>query len=96
MGLLKVETWDGSKSKGRKKKKKKKKKDEVVEETGCWIKFSFGICMPSSRSKVNSSMTGTTISFDNLLLSLFFFFGKFLSSCINFKDGVVLFLGNKC
>ncbi|PRQ47525.1 hypothetical protein RchiOBHm_Chr2g0100621 [Rosa chinensis] len=60
MGLLKVETWDGSKSKGR---KKKKKKDEAVEETGCWIKFSFGICMPSSRSKVDSTMTGTTISF---------------------------------
>ncbi|KAM5581468.1 serine/threonine-protein kinase PBL34-like [Rosa sericea] len=58
MGLLKVETWDGSKSKGR-----KKKKDEAVGETGCWVKFSFGICMPSSRSKVDSTMTGTTISF---------------------------------
>lgn len=66
---------------------RKKKNDEAVEETGCWIKFSFGICMPSSRSKVDSTMTGTTISFGNLLLSLFFFFGKFLSSCINFKDG---------
>ncbi|KAH0973747.1 hypothetical protein GBA52_025903 [Prunus armeniaca] len=60
MGLVlndsKVKTWDGSKSKG------KKKKDEAVEETGCWVKFSFGTCMPS-RSKVDSAMTGTTISF---------------------------------
>ena len=65
MGLLKVETWDGSKSRGR------KKKDEAVEETGCWVKFSFGTCMPSSRSKVDSTMTGTTMSFGNLLQSLF-------------------------
>lgn len=87
MGLVlndsKVKTWDGSKSKG------KKKKDEAVEETGCWVKFSFGTCMPS-RSKVDSAMTGTTISFGNSLLS-FFFFGKFLSSNINFEMGIDFF-----
>ncbi|KAM1006257.1 hypothetical protein ACFX11_003100 [Malus domestica] len=58
MGLVlnpsKVESWGkSSKSKGR------KKKDEAVEEHGCWVKLRFGTCMPS-RSKVNSSITGTS------------------------------------
>lgn len=57
MGLaddgLKVESWDVEKSKGR-----KKKDDDVVEETGCWIKLRFiGSCI-SSRSKVDNSISG--------------------------------------
>ncbi|KAB2613922.1 receptor-like protein kinase [Pyrus ussuriensis x Pyrus communis] len=61
MGLVlnpsKVESLDkSSKSKGR------KKKDEAVEEPGCWVKLRFGTCMPS-RSKVNSSITGTSVSY---------------------------------
>lgn len=67
MGLVKVETWDASKS------KRRGKKDEVVEETRCWVKFSFGICMPSSRSKVDTTMTGTTISFGKCYCPCFYF-----------------------
>ncbi|KAF8390263.1 hypothetical protein HHK36_024788 [Tetracentron sinense] len=60
MGLgpetIQVETWDVGKSKGR------KKKDGAGEETGCWIKLRFiGSCI-SSRSKVDSSISGTTES----------------------------------
>ncbi|XP_059648892.1 serine/threonine-protein kinase PBL34-like [Cornus florida] len=59
MGLggdgVKVESWDVGKSKGG---KKKKKKDGAVEETGCWVKLRFiGSCI-SSRSKVDSSISG--------------------------------------
>ncbi|KAK7824970.1 putative serine/threonine-protein kinase pix7 [Quercus suber] len=60
----KVESWEVGKSKGVKKKKKK----EVVEakggvedeEIGCWVRLRFlGSCI-SSRSKVDSSISGTT------------------------------------
>ncbi|XP_077240431.1 serine/threonine-protein kinase PBL34-like isoform X2 [Tasmannia lanceolata] len=41
----------------------KKKKDGEVEETGCWIKFRFmGSCIPS-RSKVDSSISGTSTNY---------------------------------
>ena len=59
----KVKTWEVGKSKGVKKKKK-----EVVEgkggvedeEIGCWVRLRFvGSCI-SSRSKVDSSISGTT------------------------------------
>ncbi|KAF8408051.1 hypothetical protein HHK36_007192 [Tetracentron sinense] len=58
MGLgpdaIQVEDWDVGKSKGR------KKKDDATEETGCWIKFRvFGGCI-FSRSKVDSSTSGTS------------------------------------
>uniref|UniRef100_A0A5B7A2K6 non-specific serine/threonine protein kinase n=1 Tax=Davidia involucrata TaxID=16924 RepID=A0A5B7A2K6_DAVIN len=49
---VKVESWDVGKSKGR------KKKDGAVKETGCWSKWRFiGSCI-SSRSKVDSSISG--------------------------------------
>ncbi|KAL0385704.1 UNVERIFIED_CONTAM: putative serine/threonine-protein kinase PIX7 [Sesamum radiatum] len=57
MGLgddgLKVESWDVKKSKGR-----KKKDDKAVEETGCCIRLRFFGCCISSRSKVDSSISG--------------------------------------
>ncbi|RZC60737.1 hypothetical protein C5167_022485 [Papaver somniferum] len=62
------EVWDlGQKSKGGKKKKDEEVKvkanivDEVEEEegTGCWVKFRFMGCL-TSRSKVNSSISGTS------------------------------------
>lgn len=55
-------SWDLSKSKTRK--KKKKVEDEVEEEgeTGCWVKLRFiGSCI-SSRSKVDSSVSGSGTS----------------------------------
>ncbi|CAK9172205.1 unnamed protein product [Ilex paraguariensis] len=60
MGLsgdgLKVESWDVGKPKD--KKKKKKNKECAVKETGCCIKWRFiGSCI-SSRSKVDSSLSG--------------------------------------
>ncbi|KAI4328383.1 hypothetical protein L6164_020740 [Bauhinia variegata] len=57
-----VESWDVFKSKGR---KKKKKDDGIVEDegTGCWIRLRFiGSCI-SSRSKVDSSVSGTSTHF---------------------------------
>lgn len=59
----KVESWDVGKSKG----KKKKKKDGV--ETGCWIKLKFiGSCI-SSRSKVDSSISGISTHCGNSSLT---------------------------
>ncbi|KAK4479759.1 hypothetical protein RD792_015294 [Penstemon davidsonii] len=50
---LKMESWDVKKSKGQ-----RKKDEDDMEESGCWIKFKFmGSCM-SSRSKVDSSISG--------------------------------------
>ncbi|KAE9595589.1 putative protein kinase RLK-Pelle-RLCK-VIIa-2 family [Lupinus albus] len=62
-----VESWDVSKSKGMKKNKKKKKKESEVEivvkekeDTRCWVRLRlFGSCI-SSRSKVDSSTSGTS------------------------------------
>ncbi|CAL5419636.1 unnamed protein product [Camellia sinensis] len=58
MGLgaegVKGESWDVGKSKS----KNRKKKDGVEEETGCWVRLRFiGSCI-SSRSKVDSSVSG--------------------------------------
>lgn len=61
-----VESWDVCKSKGRK--KKKKNEDGIVEEeeTGCWVSLRFlGSCI-SSRSKVDSSVSGTSTHYGNL------------------------------
>ena len=60
-----VEPLDVCKTKG---KKKKKKEDGVVEEeeTGCWVRLRlFGSCI-SSRSKVDSSVSGTSTNCGNL------------------------------
>lgn len=62
---IKVETWDVSKS-GR------KKNDGAMEETGCWVHFTFRGCMPS-RSKVDNSMSGTSTSCCNFLRPYLFF-----------------------
>lgn len=49
-------SWNVDKSKG------KKKKDDEVEQTGCWVKLRFmGSCM-SSRSKVDTSNSGSGTS----------------------------------
>lgn len=43
--------------------KENKKKDDEVQETGCWIKFRFfGRCI-SSRSKVESSISGSSTQY---------------------------------
>lgn len=64
----KVESWDVCKSKGR----KKKKKDDVAVEgegTGCWVRLRFiGSCI-SSRSKVDSSISGTSTHYGKTLFS---------------------------
>lgn len=59
-------TWNVGKSKG------KKKKDGEVEETGCWVKLRFmGSCI-SSRSKVDTSNSGsgTSTQYGIILISL--------------------------
>lgn len=54
---MKVGSWNEGKSKG------KKKIDEEDEATGCWMKFRFmGSCM-SSRTKVDSSSSGTSTQY---------------------------------
>ena len=59
-----VEHLDVCKSKGGK--KKKKKESGIVEEeqeTGCWVRLRlFGSCI-SSRSKVDSSVSGTSTNY---------------------------------
>lgn len=56
-----VGAWDVEKSKGR------KKKDGEAEGTGCWIKFRFiGSCM-SSRSNVDSSISGSSTQYGIIL-----------------------------
>ncbi|KAH1031262.1 hypothetical protein J1N35_043436 [Gossypium stocksii] len=65
----KVKSWDTCKSKERKKKKNSEKEDlddeAAVEETGCWVKLRFiGSCI-SSRSKVDSSVSGTSTNYDS-------------------------------
>ncbi|XP_004297338.1 PREDICTED: probable receptor-like protein kinase At5g15080 isoform X1 [Fragaria vesca subsp. vesca] len=63
-GQMKVQAWDISKSKVRRRKKKNvvdDGDDDVEEgETGCWLRLRFfGSCI-SSRSKVDSSISGTS------------------------------------
>ncbi|XP_023533675.1 probable serine/threonine-protein kinase PIX7 isoform X2 [Cucurbita pepo subsp. pepo] len=68
MGLApngsKAETWIEGKSRtAREKKKKKKKKENELEkeETGCWVRLKFiRSCIPS-RSKVDSSLSGSKV-----------------------------------
>ncbi|KAF4360863.1 hypothetical protein F8388_020016 [Cannabis sativa] len=58
----KVESWDVYKSKVRKKKKVDDADEE--EETGCWVRLRFiGSCI-SSRSKVDSSISGTSTHYE--------------------------------
>lgn len=64
MGLApndsKVETWIEGKSRIASQ-KKKKKENKLEEETGCWVKLKFiGSCIPS-RSKVDSSLSGSKV-----------------------------------
>ncbi|OWM89575.1 probable serine/threonine-protein kinase PIX7 [Punica granatum] len=68
-GVGKVEPWDKVKKERRKKKKKEKERghDEddgsIGEEIGCWDKFRFiGSCI-SSRSKVDSSVSGSSANY---------------------------------
>jgi hypothetical protein len=85
-----IESLDVSKSKGR---KKKKLQDRVMEdeenETGCWHSFRFiGGCI-SSRSKVDSSVSGTSTNYGNLY---------FLSTItvLMFLEVFLLFFGIYC
>lgn len=73
----KVETLEVSKSKGR-------NKDGKEEEIGCWVRFTFRGCMPS-RSKVDSTMSGTTnTSCGNFLSHAFsFLFNKMFDNIHN-------------
>lgn len=65
----KVESWSMCKSKVRKKKKKDDDDDVEEEETGCWVRLRFfGSCI-SSRSKVDSSISGTSTHCGNFLVS---------------------------
>ncbi|KAK6139289.1 hypothetical protein DH2020_026967 [Rehmannia glutinosa] len=50
---VKMDSWDVKKSKGR-----KKIDDDTVEETGCCIRLRFFNCCITSRSKVDSSISG--------------------------------------
>ncbi|KAK8567244.1 hypothetical protein V6N12_005840 [Hibiscus sabdariffa] len=66
-----VKSWDTSKSKVMKMMKKKNSEKEdldaeaTVEETGCWPRFRFiGSCI-SSRSKVDTSVSGTSTNYDS-------------------------------
>lgn len=74
-GKMKVEAWDISKSKVRRRKKKvvddDDGDDDVEEgETGCWLRLRFfGSCI-SSRSKVDSSISGTSTHCGNFLYFL--------------------------
>jgi len=66
-GKVVVESLDVCKSKGRKKKKKEDGEVEEKEETGCWFRLRFiGSCI-SSRSKVDSSVSGTSTNYGNPL-----------------------------
>lgn len=68
-GNGKVETWEVGKSKGGKK-KKKEVEEMGEEEIGCWIRLRFlGSCI-SSRSKVDSSISGTAGNYGSFLFSL--------------------------
>ena len=63
----KVESREVRESKGKKKKQKNNKEqiENLEEETGCWIALRiFGSCI-SSRSKVDSSISGTSINYGN-------------------------------
>ena len=69
MGLgddgVKGESWDVGK-----KTKIRNKKAGAVEETGCWVRLRFiGSCI-SSRSKVDSSLSGLSTNCGNPLHSL--------------------------
>lgn len=77
-GKVKVESWDISKSKVRRKKKKKDDDDGVEEEdTGCWLRLRFfGSCI-SSRSKVDTSISGTSTHCGNFL----YFLESIFTSC---------------
>ena len=57
-------------SKGAKKQKNNKEQVETVEEeTGCWIALRIFRSCISSRSKVDSSISGTSINYGNHLCS---------------------------
>lgn len=64
----KVKNWEVNNNNNNKSRKVKKKKDggaeqEEEEEIGCWVRFRFiESCMPS-RSKVDSSMSGTSTNY---------------------------------
>ena len=83
MGLApngsKAETWIEGKSRtAREKKKKKKKKENELEkeETGCWVRLKFiRSCIPS-RSKVDSSLSGSKV--DSFISSTTTHCGKLL------------------
>lgn len=87
MGLspesVKVKNWevnnsDNNNNNNSKSRKVKKKKDggaeqEEEEEIGCWVRFRFiESCMPS-RSKVDSSMSGTSTNYGNYFCYEFYF-----------------------
>lgn len=77
--VAKLKSWKEMKRKSED--KKKNYKDGSVEETGCWVKFSFRSCMPS-RSKVESFMSGTSASYGKVNSFYVVFLGFCLSQWI--------------
>jgi len=76
-----VESWDVCKSKGR---EKKKKGDEGgAPEAGCWVRLRFIGSYISSRSKVDTSVSGTGTSTH---------YGKFITILLLFHVFIYLFL----
>ena len=76
-----VESWDVCKSKGR---EKKKKGDEGgAPEVGCWVRLRFIGSYISSRSKVDTSVSGTGTSTH---------YGKFITILLLFHVFIYLFL----
>jgi len=85
--LAKVEKWDVEKSKGRSK-KKVVDDDDSAEDTGCWVKLRFiGSCI-AARSKVDSSVSGTSTNYGNTPPPLFYelvyllFLADFILFCL--------------
>ena len=85
-------SWDVCKSKER---NKKKKKDGT--EAGCWVKLSFIRSCISSRSKVDSSVSGTSTHFGNSHFSVFFWVSPLWITCfcslrLSLWIGLIFFL----
>ena len=78
-----VESWDVCKSKGREKKKKKKGDEGDAPKAGCWVRLRFIGSYISSRSKVDTWVSGTGTNTH---------YGKFITILLLFHVFIYLFL----
>lgn len=69
----KVESLDINKSNVKRKKKKDDDIEEEEEVTGCWVRLRFIASCISSRSKVDTSISGTSTHCGKILLSLSYY-----------------------